>query len=162
MTLRSSGLQLSKEQAAPIGEEPAAYASKSGQAPQESSSSPRAGRGGAWKRKTAIAGIGVVVLAGLGVFGVPKVGEVLSTVSTDDAYVNGHVTFVAPRVPGQVSRVLVDDNNRVHKGDLLAELDKEPYLVAVSEKRAAVDVARADLVVATAAVRGTEAQARSR
>jgi multidrug resistance efflux pump len=27
------------------------------------------------------------------------------TVSTDDAYVNGHVTFVAPRVPGQVSRV---------------------------------------------------------
>src|SRR5947207_2119817 len=28
------------------------------------------------------------------------------TVSTDDAYVNGHVTFVAPRVSGQVARVL--------------------------------------------------------
>ena len=38
------------------------------------------------------------------------------TESTDDAYVNGHVTFVAARVPGQVVRVLVDDNNRVHKG----------------------------------------------
>ena len=51
----------------------------------------------------------------------------LTTVSTDDAYVNGHVTFVAARVPGQVSRVLVDDNNRVHKGDVLVELDPEPY-----------------------------------
>jgi membrane fusion protein (multidrug efflux system) len=51
----------------------------------------------------------------------------LNTVSTDDAYVNGHVTFVAPRVRGQVARVLVDDNYRVRKGDLLVELDKEPF-----------------------------------
>jgi membrane fusion protein, multidrug efflux system len=83
----------------------------------------------------------------------------LSTVSTDDAYVNGHVTFVAPRVGGQISRVLVDDNNRVHKGDLLAVLDKEPYQVAVSEKQAAVDTAKADLQAATAAVRAIEGQA---
>src|SRR6187397_1599996 len=53
----------------------------------------------------------------------------LETVSTDDAYVNGHVTFVAPRVAGQVATVLVDDNNRVRKGDLLVQLDKEPFLV---------------------------------
>ena len=50
----------------------------------------------------------------------------------------------------------------MHKGDLLAELDKEPYRVAVSEKQAAVDTAQADLQAATAAVRGIEAQARSR
>ena len=75
---------------------------------------------------------------------------------------NGHVTFVAPRVAGQISRVLVDDNNRVHKGDLLAELDKEPYRVAVSEKQAAVDTAKADLQAATAAARAIEAQAMSR
>jgi hypothetical protein len=37
--------------------------------------------------------------------------------------------------------VLVDDNNRVHKGDLLVQLDKEPYQDAVAVKRAAVDVA---------------------
>ncbi|MGH7040576.1 MAG: biotin/lipoyl-binding protein [Acetobacteraceae bacterium] len=46
---------------------------------------------------------------------------------------------------GQISRVLVDDNNRVHKGELLAELDQEPYRVAVAEKQAAVDTAKADL-----------------
>ena len=85
----------------------------------------------------------------------------LNTASTDDAFVNGHVTFVAPRVAGQIARVLVDDNNRVRKGDLLAELDKEPYRVAVSEKQAAVDIATADLQAAAAGVRATEAQARS-
>jgi membrane fusion protein (multidrug efflux system) len=86
----------------------------------------------------------------------------LNTVSTDDAYVNGHVTFVAARVKGQVSRVLVDDNNRVHKGDLLVQLDKEPLQIAVAVKTAAVDTAMADLQAAKAKVRGIEAEARSR
>jgi membrane fusion protein, multidrug efflux system len=116
----------------------------------------------AWKRSLLASVLGVAVVALLLVFGIPWVEEMLNTVSTDDAFVNGHVTFVAPRVPGQISRVLVDDNNRVHKGDLLAELDKEPYRVAVSEKLAAVDTANADLQAATAAVRATEAEARSR
>ena len=97
--------------------------------------------------------LGVAVLAVLLVVGIPWVKEMLNTVSTDDAYVNGHVTFVAPRVAGQISRVLVDDNYRVRKGDLLAELDKEPYQVAVSERRAAVDTANADLQAAIAMVR---------
>jgi membrane fusion protein (multidrug efflux system) len=113
------------------------------------------------KRKLVAGGVGVVVLAVLLVFGIPWVEAMLNTVSTDDAYVNGHVTFVAPRVAGQISRVLVDDNNRVHKGDHLAELDKEPYRVAVSEKQAAVDTAKADLQAATAAARAIEAQAMS-
>jgi membrane fusion protein, multidrug efflux system len=95
-------------------------------------------------------------------FGIPWIRLALSTVSTDDAFVNGHVTFVAARVRGQVSRVLVDDNNRVHKGDLLVELDKEPFQNAVAVRRAAVDTAKADLRAATAMVRGIEAQARSR
>ena len=116
---------------------------------------PKAGR----KRKLLAGVLGVAVLAVLLVFGIPWVEEMLNTVSTDDAYVNGHVTFVAPRVAGQISRVLVDDNNRVRKGDLLAELDKEPYRVAVSEKQAAVDTAKADLQAAIAAARAIEAQA---
>jgi membrane fusion protein (multidrug efflux system) len=114
------------------------------------------------KRKLLAGAVGVIVLAVLLVFGIPWVEEMLNTVSTDDAYVNGHVTFVAPRVAGQIARVLVDDNNRVHKGDLLAQLDNEPYRVAVSEKQAAVDTAKADLQAATATARGIEAQARSK
>jgi membrane fusion protein (multidrug efflux system) len=91
----------------------------------------------------------------------PWIHQALVTVSTDDAYVNGHVTSVAARVPGQVARVLVDDNNRVHKGDLLVELDKEPYQIAVDQKKAAVATAKADVAAAIAQVRSLEGQTRS-
>jgi membrane fusion protein, multidrug efflux system len=95
------------------------------------------------------------------VFGIPRVIRVFNTVSTDDAYVNGYVTFVAPRVSGQVARVLVDNNNRVKKGDVLVELDPEPYQVQVAIKQAALDAAQANLIVAQANVRGLIGQARS-
>src|SRR5208337_533595 len=110
-----------------------------------------------WRKWLLIHGI----IAGLAVTGyllVPMVETMLNTVSTDDAYVNGHVTFVAPRVAGQVSRVLVDDNYRVKKGDLLVQLDKEPYQVQVAIKQAAEDAAQADLVYAHAQVQGIAAQ----
>lgn len=114
-------------------------------------------------RKLLIGSAGVAVAAVvLLVLGIPWVQGMLNTESTDDAYVDGHVTFVAPRVAGQISRVLVDNNNRVRKGDLLAELDKEPYQVVVSEKQAAVDTAKANLQAAIASVRAIEAEARSR
>jgi membrane fusion protein, multidrug efflux system len=113
------------------------------------------------KRRLVIGALGVLVLAAALIFGVPWLRLTLNTVSTDDAYVNSHVTFVAARVSGQIARVLVDDNNRVHEGDLLAQLDKEPFQDAVAVKKAAVDTADADLQAATAAVRGVEAEARS-
>jgi membrane fusion protein (multidrug efflux system) len=113
------------------------------------------------RRKWLIGVLGVAVIAAA-VFGIPWIRFVLNTVSTDDAFVNGHVTFVAPRVHGHVSQVLVDDNNRVHKGDLVVELDKEPFRDAVAVKKAAVITAEADLQAASATVRGTEAQAMSR
>src|SRR6516165_471775 len=112
-------------------------------------------------RRVLMAALATLVLAIAVVFGIPWIREILTTVSTDDAYVNGHVTFVAARVPGQVSKVLVDDNNRVHQGDLLVELDKEPYQVEVAIKKAAVDTAKADVNAAIANVRGVEAKARS-
>jgi membrane fusion protein (multidrug efflux system) len=108
-----------------------------------------------------IAVLGVAVVAAALWFGIPWVRLTLNTVSTDDAFVNGHVTFVAARVRGQVSQVLVDDNNRVRKGDLLVELDKEPFEAAVAVQRAAVDSAQADLQLARATVRGIEAEAMS-
>ena len=93
--------------------------------------------------------------------GTPKILHVLRTVSTDDAYVNSYVTFVAPRVTGQVARVLVDDNNRVKQGDVLVTLDPEPYQVQVAIRQAVVDSAQADLVVADANIRAAVGQLRS-
>jgi membrane fusion protein (multidrug efflux system) len=105
--------------------------------------------------------VGGIALSFILFAGVPWLRSVLTTVSTNDAYVNGHVTFVAPRVAGQVTRVTVDDNNRVRAGDLLVELDKEPYQVAVSIAQAGVDAAQADLAAAEAQARGVEGQMRS-
>ena len=91
----------------------------------------------------------------------PRVKTAIDTVSTDDAYVNGHVTFLAPRVAGQVSRVLVDDNYRVKKGDVLVQLDAEPFRVQVAIKKAAVEAAESDRVAAEAQVRAQVAQTRA-
>jgi membrane fusion protein (multidrug efflux system) len=108
--------------------------------------------------------IWVLAVAGLGAGGYflwPEVQTMLNTVSTDDAYVNGHVTFVAPRVAGQVTRVLVDDNVRVKKGAILVQLDQEPFKDQVALKEAAVISAEADLTAAKAQVRGLVAQVRA-
>jgi membrane fusion protein, multidrug efflux system len=113
------------------------------------------------RRKWLLLAGAVVGLAVAAYFLVPWFDTLLNTVSTDDAYVNGHVTFVAPRVPGQVSRVLVDDNYRVKKGDVLVQLDKVPYQVQVDIKQAAVTAAERDLEAAEAQARALAAQVRS-
>ncbi len=96
-----------------------------------------------------MAGIAIAAVAA-GYFLVPQLKTALNTVSTDDAYVNGNVTYVAPRVSGTVMKVLVDDNQRVKKGDVLVQLDKEPYEVQVALQRAAVRVAEVNVVAAEA------------
>src|SRR6266436_310962 len=113
------------------------------------------------KRRRKFILVGVLLAIALLVIGVPRILHALNTVSTDDAYVNGHVTFVAPRVIGQVARVLVDDNYRVKTGDVLVELDPEPYQVQVAINQATVNSARANLVETQATVRGLVGQLRS-
>jgi membrane fusion protein, multidrug efflux system len=103
-----------------------------------------------------------VILAGLAAGGLAlgwSVNPAPDTIATNDAYVNGHVTLVAPRVSGRVSRALVDDNHRVKKGDLLVQLDQAPYQAQVQIKAAAVAAAEADVAAAQAQVRGLLAQA---
>ena len=86
------------------------------------------------RRRIVVIAVVIVVLALAAYFGVPIVDRALNTVSTDDAYVNGHFTLVAARVPGYVLEVLVDDNYRVRKGDVLVRLDPQPYQVIVDAK----------------------------
>ena len=62
---------------------------------------------------------------------------------------------------GTIVKVLVDDNNRVKRGDVLVQLDKGPYIVQLNIAQAAVDNAQADLVAAVANTRGLEGQLRS-
>jgi membrane fusion protein (multidrug efflux system) len=137
------------EPASPVPADPVSPVAAAS-APQKSAAPPR-------RRRLLIVAIVVLLLL---VIALPRGLHALHTVSTDDAYVNGYATFVAPRVTGQVARVLVEDNNRVKKGDVLVELDPEPYRVVVAIKQAAVEAAQAARVVAEATVRGQIGQTR--
>ena len=76
--------------------------------------------------------------------------------STDDAQIEGRVVSVAARVPGQVTRVLVRDNQPVNEGDVLVELDSrelDARLLAARADRASME---AQLAAAQAQLALTE------
>jgi membrane fusion protein (multidrug efflux system) len=73
-------------------------------------------------------------------------------VSTDDARITAHYSTVAPRVAGQVTSVLVDDNQPVHTGQVLATLDDRDYRTAVEQAQAQLDRDRAQVDDAAASV----------
>lgn len=67
------------------------------------------------------------------------------TQSTDDAYVSADYTLVAPRVRGVIAEVLVQDNQAVHVGQLLARLDDRDYQAALDVSKARVESAQGEL-----------------
>lgn len=68
-----------------------------------------------------------------------------STQSTDDAYVQADFTTVAPQVAGTVDKVLIQDNQPVKAGDLLATIDDRDFVVAVNAAKAQVEGAQATI-----------------
>jgi membrane fusion protein (multidrug efflux system) len=62
---------------------------------------------------------------------------------TDDAYVRGDLTPLSTKVAGIVRDVKVSDFQRVHKGDLLVELQDDDYRAQLAQASAAVEAARA-------------------
>ena len=58
--------------------------------------------------------------------------------STDDAYTDGYSPSIAPRVAGQVTLLAVRDNQFVHKGDVLIQIDPRSFIAAVDQARAAL------------------------
>ena len=68
------------------------------------------------------------------------VGRYIET--TDDAYVGGEVTVIAPKVAGLIAEVAVTDNQAVHAGDLLVKLDGRDYRAALAKATAAVATVR--------------------
>ncbi|MGO9405372.1 MAG: HlyD family secretion protein [Terriglobales bacterium] len=56
--------------------------------------------------------------------------------STDNAFIDGSVVQISPRVPGQVLRVYVQDNQHVNKGDVIAEIDPRDYQTQLDQAQA--------------------------
>ena len=65
--------------------------------------------------------------------------------STDDAFVEGHIVSVAPRVSGPVVEMLIDDNKPVKKGDLLIVIDPNDYEAKLAQSKAQLAQAKAAL-----------------
>jgi multidrug resistance efflux pump len=64
---------------------------------------------------------------------------------TRDGRVNAYVVDSAPEISGQVVSVPVQDNQFVHKGDTLYQIDVRDYNAALKRSQAALDAAHARL-----------------
>jgi membrane fusion protein (multidrug efflux system) len=94
-------------------------------------------------RKPVRLAVVVVALVAVSVWGVHRWRFSVSHVSTDNAQVDGHIVPVLAKVGGYVQRVLVEENQHVERGDLVAELDPAELRVRVAEAEADVEAARA-------------------
>jgi membrane fusion protein (multidrug efflux system) len=79
--------------------------------------------------------------------------------TTDDAFVEGHLVFLSPRVGGHVVEVAVDENQHVVAGQPLVRLDPTDFAVRVARARADLDAARNRLGQSRAAADAAAAQA---
>lgn len=65
--------------------------------------------------------------------------DALGYQSTDDAYVETTTVSVSPKVSGQIVKVMVEDNQTVKAGDVVAIIDQEDYKVKLNQAKAAYD-----------------------
>jgi membrane fusion protein (multidrug efflux system) len=91
-----------------------------------------------WKRISIVSSAAIVIsaLALWFLFG--------NSITTDDAQVDGYITTVAPRISGDVVKLWVNDNQEVHAGDPLIDIDPRDYEAAHDQAKAAYDVAMAE------------------
>jgi RND family efflux transporter MFP subunit len=83
--------------------------------------------------------LGIINLALIGTvawYAYQAFDEYINNPWTRDGQVRGHVIQIAPRVTGMVTGIAVIDNQFVHEGDLLFEIDPEPFDIAVAQAEA--------------------------
>ncbi len=104
-----------------------------------------------------IIGVVLLLILGAGLWAWSTSGREV----TDDAQVDAHVTQLAARVSGTVTKVAVDDNQLVEAGTLLVQLDPGDYQVAVDKARAELADAEASAIAAESTVPITSTTAAS-
>src|SRR5215468_2119500 len=75
--------------------------------------------------------LGVMIVAGAVALGAIAIREEAHYPRTDDCEIVANYIGIAPQVEGPLVRVNVRDNQMVHKGDLLFEVDDRPYRYAL-------------------------------
>lgn len=77
--------------------------------------------------------------------------------STDDAFIEGRLISLAPKVSGHIVKLLVDDNDFVKKGQLIAQIDSRDYQNKVNELESALKMAKANKDVSQNDIEKSEA-----
>lgn len=91
------------------------------------------------RRKIILTGVIAVLAVGAGVYWFMTRNEV----ETDDAFTAGRAITIAPHVSGYVTELLVNDNQFVRKGQLLARIDPRDWKAARDQAAAQVESAQA-------------------
>jgi membrane fusion protein (multidrug efflux system) len=86
--------------------------------------------------------VAVLLVAG-SAWGIHRWRFSLGHVSTDNAQVDGHIVPVLAKVGGYLKQVAVEENQRVRRGELIAEVDPAELQVRLAEAEADVAAARA-------------------
>ncbi|QAZ68709.1 HlyD family secretion protein [Solidesulfovibrio carbinolicus] len=92
------------------------------------------------KKRVLVLAVAAVALLSLGYYLYAR-----GKVSTDDAFVDGRIHPITPRVAGYVDEAPVEDNQLVAAGDVLAVLDPTDYEVALAQARADLAAAESQL-----------------
>ncbi|HLV81277.1 MAG TPA: HlyD family efflux transporter periplasmic adaptor subunit [Chthonomonadaceae bacterium] len=103
---------------------------------------PEKRRAPSWLKPVGLTLLAVVLVCAI-LFGVRYWKYAQAHVSTDDAYLTSDVVQITPQVSGSVAKILVDENQPVQAGQLLAVLDDSTYRAGVEQARAALAVAQA-------------------
>jgi membrane fusion protein, multidrug efflux system len=88
-----------------------------------------------------------IALAALALLVIVRWGQGRASTSiTDDAFVEAHIVNVAPEaVSGRIVRLFVDENDRVERGQVLAEVDPVPYRDKVNLAASRLEATRREL-----------------
>src|SRR5205085_2241702 len=113
-----------------------------------------------YKRPAMLVAAAIIVLVVL-VFGGRYWLYARSHETTDDAFIDGHIVQISPKVSGYVTQVYVTDNRQVNAGDLLAELDARDLQAKVDQAKAALNAGQAQQKQARTQVTLTRASTRA-
>ena len=96
--------------------------------------------------KKIIIGCSVIAVTAIGIYGYYKYSKIFP--STDNAYVDADVFNISAKVGGYIQKVYVQNNQFVHRGDKLVQIEQKDYKLQVAKSNADIIQAQGQLAVA--------------
>lgn len=154
----SENAEAEEAKVAAVAEAPTAEAREAPPAPAQSAPASVATPAAAKKRRSPVLPIVVLaILAGGAWYGYEWWTNGRFMVSTDDAYIEGDIATISPKVTGYVAKVNVVANQEVKAGDVLATLDNGDYQNALDQAQAQIATERLSLQRIDAQIEGADA-----